>query len=70
MKASNKKSTVAQGLDSSAFEQAAIVFAFTVFAVVEAHPAEAAGMAIVHETRALFWECMRAMRDPDKAREL
>jgi len=63
----NKKSAVAQGLESLALERAAIVFAFTCFAVVEAHPAEAARMAIVREARALFWECMRAMRDANKA---
>jgi hypothetical protein len=112
MKASIKKSTVAQGLDSSTFEQAAIVFAFTGFAVraigpnlhqflavlspltpalkfaagifpmaseavrigrartlvmVEKYPTEAARLAIVCEARALFLECMRAMRVRDAA---
>lgn len=67
MKASNKKSTVAQGLDSSAFEQAAIVFAFTCFAVMEAPLAEIARTAIVLEARGLLWQCIRAMRDADKA---
>jgi hypothetical protein len=67
MQASSKKSDVAQPLDSSASERAAVVFAFTCFAVVEAHLAEAARMAIMREARALFWQCMRAMRDADKA---
>ena len=67
MKPSNKKSTVAQGLDSSAFEQAAIVFAFTCFAVMQAPLAEIARTAIVRDARALLWQCMRAMRDADKA---
>jgi hypothetical protein len=67
MKASNKKSTVGQGLDSSAFEQAAIVFAFTCFAVMEAPLAEIARTAILREARALLWQCIWAMRDADKA---
>jgi hypothetical protein len=67
MRASNKKSDVAQALDSSALERATVVFAFTCFADVEAHPAEAARMAIVREASALFWRCIRAMRDADKA---
>jgi hypothetical protein len=67
MQASNKKSDVAQPLDSSALEREAAVFAFTWFAVVEAHLGEAARMAIMREARALFWECMRAMRDADMA---
>ena len=67
MQASNKKSDVAQALDSSALERAAVVFAFTCFAVMEAHLAETARTAIVREARALFWQCMRAMRDADKA---
>jgi hypothetical protein len=80
MQASNKKSDVAQALDSSALERAAVVFAFArlfallmlgdmfrLAAVAEAYPAEAARMAIVREARALFWQCMRAMRDADKA---
>jgi hypothetical protein len=65
MKASNKKSDVAQGLDSSAF--AAIVFAFTCFAVMETPLAEIAPTAIVREAHALLWRCIRAMRHPDKA---
>jgi hypothetical protein len=80
MQASNKKSDEAQALDSSALERAAVVFAFTrlfallmladmfrLAAVVETHPFEAARIAIVREARALFWECIRAMRDADKA---
>jgi hypothetical protein len=80
MKASNKKSDLAQALDSPASERAAVVFAFTrlfallmladmfrLAAVVEAHLAEAARMGIVREARALIWQCMRAMRDADKA---
>ena len=54
MKASNKKSTLAQGLGSLAFEQAAIVFAFTGFAVGAIGP-EAKCLAAVREARALFW---------------
>jgi hypothetical protein len=38
MHASNKKSDEAQGLDSSAFEQAAIVFTFTGFAAAAIGP--------------------------------
>ena len=80
MQASNKKSHLAQALDSPTSERAAVVFAFTrpfallmladlfrLAAVVEAHPAEAARMAIVREARALFWQRMRAMRDANKA---
>jgi hypothetical protein len=44
-----------------------IVDMFRLAAVVEANPVEAARMAVVREARALFWQCMRAMRDADKA---
>jgi hypothetical protein len=79
MKASSKKSTVPQGLDSSASEQA-VVFAFSVLAAAgvrlrhhqflayaAAHPVVASRTAIVRDARALLWQCMRAMRDADKA---
>jgi hypothetical protein len=67
MQASNKKSNVAQALDGFALERAAVVFAFTCFPVVEAHLAETARTVIVLEARTLFWQCIRAVRDADKA---
>ena len=67
MRASNKKSDVAQPLDSSALERAAGDFVFTCFAVMEAPLVEIARTAIEREARALFWQCMRAMRDADNA---
>jgi hypothetical protein len=63
--ASNKKPAEAQGLDSSAFERAAIVFAFMrldapkLYAIISKYTVEADRMTIVRGARALFWRWMR-----------
>jgi hypothetical protein len=51
MDVSNKESAVAQGLDSSAFERAAVVFAISFLAATSVSPA---------------WDCMRVLRVLDK----